>query len=79
MLLRPRCSVVLNETEQQGYTYVTGDLRDRLAPEGRLPPISAAAPMAAQFPLACQVVRKLYKGWDFKVVAFKVRAAVCVC
>lgn len=64
----------LNKTSAAGGTYVTGTLLDRLAPEGRLAPIAAAPSLPAQFPLGCRVVKKLYEGWDFKVVAFKVRA-----
>ena len=65
------CRTFLNDTEQQGFTYVMGSLLDRLAPGGRLPPISPATPLPQQFPLACRVVKGLYNGWDFKVAAFK--------
>jgi hypothetical protein len=54
---------------------------DRVAADGALAPVAqpmgdtsaGVASLFAQFPLTCSVARKLYKGWDSKVVAFRVR------
>lgn len=64
----------LERAEAEGASYVSGTLVDRLAPEGALPPVAPEPALHAQFPLACRVVKNLYAGWDFKVVAFKVGA-----
>lgn len=72
---RPPRRQALSIAERAGATYVMGDLIDRVAPEGVLAPIAPSPRLEQQFPLACHVVEKLYSGWDFKVVAFRVSAA----
>ena len=76
--LLPFCSEVLAGLPAE-VSFVKGRLVDRVGEGGRVVPIAApdgAAPGAslfAQFPLTCHVVKNLYKGWDSKVAAFRVR------
>jgi hypothetical protein len=61
-------------------TYVTGRLVDRVAADGVLAAVQQpmgdsgahVQSLFSQFPLTCDVANKLYKGWDTKVVAFRV-------
>lgn len=38
------------------------------------PPVPQVQSIFKQFPLACNVTNKLYRGWDTKIVAYRVRA-----
>lgn len=41
------------------------------------PALPQVQPIFKQFPLTCNVTNKLYRGWDTKIVAFRVSAAGC--
>jgi hypothetical protein len=66
-------------------TYVRGRLVDRVAADGSLAAVAQpmgdsqaeVQPLFQQFPLTCSVADKLYKGWDTKVVAFRVSCCCC--
>lgn len=66
-------------------TYLRGRLVDRVAADGSLAPVAqpmgdsqaGVPPIFQQFPLQCSVAAKLYKGWDTKIVAYRVRRASC--
>ena len=66
-------------------TYVRGRLVDRVAADGSLAAVAqpmgdsqaGVQPLFQQFPLTCSVADKLYKGWDTKVVAFRVSCCCC--
>lgn len=67
---------MIEEASSQGSSFISSYLVDRVAPDGRLAAIApadgaASASLFAQFPLRCRVVRNLYRGWDFKVAAFR--------
>lgn len=60
-------------------TFVRGRLIDRVAADGTLAAVAQpmgdtqarVQPIFTQFPLQCNVTRKLYKGWDTKIVAYR--------
>lgn len=47
-----------------------------LCPPPPPPALLQVQPIFKQFPLTCNVTNKLYRGWDTKIVAFRVSAAV---
>ncbi len=61
-------------------TYLRGRLVDRVAADGSLAAVAqpmgdsqaGVLPIFQQFPLECSVANKLYKGWDTKIVAYRV-------
>ena len=78
--------VEATEQTQVWATYVRGRLVDRVAADGSLAEVAqpmgdsqaGVLPLFQQFPLTCSVADKLYKGWDTKVVAFRVSGWWCI-
>lgn len=61
----------LEAVEMENATWVKGYLIDRVSLTGRLTALHETESLFKQYPLTCQVVKRLYRGWTYKVVAFK--------
>lgn len=61
----------LESMEKQGYDYVQGFVIDRIAKDGRFPPVRSDVPLWEQYPLAGLVTPRILNANCFKIVAAK--------
>ncbi len=61
----------LEECEREGYDYVRGCFVDRIASDGRFPPVDPARPLGEQFPLGAYLSQPVLAADPRKVVAVK--------
>jgi hypothetical protein len=62
---------LIEECDRKGYEYIRGCIVDRIARDGRFPPLAADLPIADQFPLGASVTNPILGADPRKVVAVK--------
>jgi hypothetical protein len=68
---------VLARADQTGATYISGELIDRVASNGELPPLHPDTDLWTQFPVGCSLTSTIMGGYTHKVTASKSHLGIC--